>query len=76
MAIKTEKINLNQIAIAKEVFLSLIKWFLLVLVVNNLVWAAVHFGYVYKSFEGETSATIEASQTNQNGDNTITQGDK
>lgn len=70
-----DKIELHQIAIAKEVFLSLIKWFLLVLVINNLIWAAIHCNYIAKSFDG-TSTTIEASQENVEGNNTITQGGK
>lgn len=29
--------------IAVEVFLSLVKWFLIFVVVNNLIWASVYF---------------------------------
>ena len=73
---KMEKVSLSQIAIAKEVFLSLIKWFLLVLVLNNLVWAGIHYAYVVKSFGEAPIATIEATQETVEGNNTITQGDK
>ena len=48
-----------------EVFLSLVKWFLLFIVVNNLIWAAIHFGYVHKSFGG-TSMEVMQSGTNNN----------
>lgn len=29
-----------------EVFLSLVKWFLIVLLINNLIWASVLYGIV------------------------------
>lgn len=29
--------------IAVEVFLSLVKWFLIFIVINNLIWAGVYF---------------------------------
>ena len=35
---------MNEFKIAKEVFMSLIKWFLGVLVLNNLIWAIVVYG--------------------------------
>lgn len=34
---------MNELQIAKEVLLSVIKWFLLFIVFNNLLWACVHF---------------------------------
>lgn len=33
---------MNEFQIAKEVFLSLVKWFLVVLLLNNLIWASVY----------------------------------
>lgn len=36
--IKTNKPN-----IAVEVFLSLVKWFLIFIVINNLIWAGIYF---------------------------------
>lgn len=34
---------MNELQIAKEVFLSIIKWFLWFIVFNNLVWVLIHF---------------------------------
>ena len=51
--------------IAVEVFLSLVKYFLLFVVINNLIWAAIHFGYVTKSFGG-TSLEVMQDGTNNN----------
>lgn len=70
------KIELHQIAIAKEVFFSLLKWFAIVLLINNGLWAAIHYYYIHKSFEEAPSATIEAVQETVEGNNTITQGSK
>lgn len=40
---------MNELQIAKEVFLSIIKWFLIVLLINNLIWGVV----VCKMLSGE-----------------------
>lgn len=65
---------MNKMRIAEEVFLSLIKYFLIVLVINNLIWAAIHFSYIFESFSNSEVNTIEASQVSDTGDNTIKQG--
>lgn len=70
------KIELHQIAIAKEVFFSLLKWFVIVLIANNILWAAVHYYYIRKSFEEAPITSISATQETVEGNNTITQGDK
>jgi len=64
--------------IAVEVFLSLVKWFIVALVVTNLItsliWAGVHYGYFAKSFNG-TSISADMIQTDNNNTNqSITNG--
>lgn len=59
---------------AIQAFLDLIKWFLVVLILNNAIWAAVHFGYFSKSFSPSNSATIDAVQTGTNNNQEITNG--
>ena len=44
---------MNEWQIAKEVFLSIIKYFLYFIVINNLIWAAVFFVGT-SSISGET----------------------
>lgn len=39
---------MNELQIAKEVFLSIIKWFLIVIILNNLIWGGV-FWYTVSS---------------------------
>ena len=51
--------------ITTEVFLSLVKYFLLFVVLNNLIWAGVHYGYFAKSFNG-TSMEVSQDGTNNN----------
>ena len=48
--------------IAVETFLSLCKWFLIILIINNLIWAGIHFGYYFNSFEG-TQTHVEQQQS-------------
>lgn len=56
--------NPNQPNIAVQVFLSLCKWFLVILIVNNLIWAGVLIGYIHKSFGGtDYQITQEQSGT-------------
>lgn len=57
--------NQKQPKIEIEVFLSLVKWFLIILIVNNLIWACVHFGYVSKSFSG-THVEMQQDGTDNN----------
>lgn len=44
---------MNELQIAKEVFLSVVKYFLWFIVFNNLIWAAVFFVGT-SSISGET----------------------
>lgn len=46
---------MNEFQIAKEVFLSIVKWFLVVLLLNNLIWAILFFGI---SFGSDTSMSV------------------
>lgn len=55
--------------IAVEVFLSLVNKFLIFVVINNLIWAAIFTHYVYKSFNG-TSSAMEVWQDGSNNNNT------
>jgi hypothetical protein len=52
-----------------EVFMSLIKWFLLFTLVNNAIWGLVHFGV----FNG-TSAEIVQAQDGTNNVQEMTNG--
>ena len=45
---------------AVEVFMSLVKWFLIVLLVNNLIWAILFFGI---SFGSDTSMSVAQDGT-------------
>ena len=40
---------MNDLQIAKEVFLSIIKWFLLVMLANNLIWGVVYYKTIHES---------------------------
>jgi hypothetical protein len=47
--------------VAVEVFLSLVKWFLVILLLNNLIWGAIF----YSAINGDTiQASQEQSGTN------------
>lgn len=47
--------------IAAETFLSLVKWFLIILILNNAIWALIYFGYYHSSFQG-TNTYIQQEQ--------------
>lgn len=66
--IKTNKPN-----IAVEVFLSLVKWFLIILIINNLIWAGLFIHYVNKSV-ADTPHNIEMTQDGQDNNQSITNG--
>ena len=55
-----------------EQFLSMLKIFLVFVILNNLIWAAVHFGYVSKSFGG--SYDIAMTQDGENNNQSLTNG--
>lgn len=59
---------------AIQAFLDLFKWFLIVIIVNNAIWAAVHFGYFSKSFGAGNSTTIDAVQSGEHNNQEITNG--
>lgn len=61
--------------IAVETFLSLCKWFLIILIINNLIWAGIHLGYVSKSFSGTSmAAEMNLESGTQNNSQSITNG--
>lgn len=60
---------MNEFQIAKEVFLSIVKWFLVVLLLNNLIW-----GVVLYSFVSGTSTDINQSQDGTNNYQEMTNG--
>ena len=43
MPVDTKGNKMKEPNVAVEVFLSLVKWFLIFIVVNNLIWAGVYF---------------------------------
>jgi hypothetical protein len=61
----------NQPNIAVEVFLSLVKWFLVILIINNLIWAGIFTHYLNKSI-GDSN--IEMMQDGQHNNQSITNG--
>lgn len=54
-----------------EIFLSLVKWFFVILIINNLIWACVHYGYFAKSFSG---TSMEVTQDGTNNNQSVTNG--
>lgn len=60
---------------AVETFLSLCKYFLIILVAINLIWAVVFLRYIDKSFNGTTmSAEMSLESGTQNNNQSITNG--
>lgn len=57
--------------IAVETFLALVKWFLVILIVNNLIWAGIHFGYYFSSFSG---TSVEMQQDGEHNNQSMTNG--
>lgn len=55
---------MNEISIAKEVFLSIVKWFLVVLLINNLIWGVVFFATIYNS-TADLSVTQDGTENYQ-----------
>ena len=62
---------MKQPNIAVEVFLSLVKYFLIFVVLNNLIWAGIFTHYVYKSFNG---TSMEVMQDGTNNNQSVTNG--
>ena len=59
----------NKPDISVQVFLSLVKYFLYILVAVNIIWAGIFIHYVNKSFNG-TSSSMEVWQDGTNNNNT------
>ena len=57
--------------IAVEVFLSLVKYFLLFVVLINLIWAGIFIHYINQSV---TDSNIEMTQDGQQNNQSITNG--
>lgn len=55
---------MNEWQIAKEVLLSVIKWFLIFVVVNNLIWLLIVLTYTPADVTGKVEH-IEGSTINQ-----------
>ena len=55
---------MNEWQIAKEVLLSVIKWFLLFIVVNNLIWLLIVLTYTPADVTGKIEH-IDGSTVNQ-----------
>ena len=62
---------MKQPNIAVEVFLSLVKYFLLFVLLNNLIWGGIFTYYLHKSV-GDTS--VEMTQDGQHNNQSITNG--
>lgn len=62
--------------VAVETFLSLCKWFLIILVGINIIWALVFTHYVDNSFSGTTmSAEMNMESGTQNNNQSIANGE-
>ena len=64
---------MKQPNIAVEVFLSLVKWFLIFVIINNLIWASAFVYYMNKSIT-DVSHNIEMTQDGQDNNQSITNG--
>ena len=61
--------------VAVEVFLSLVKWFLIFIVVNNLIWAGIYSYTLHKSSSDIiTSSDVWQDGTINNNNQSITNG--
>lgn len=60
---------MNELQIAKEVFMSIIKWFLIVLLLNNLIWGVVFYKTV-----SESSYDVDALQDGTNNNQEVLNG--
>lgn len=59
--------------IAVEVFLSLVKWFLIFIVINNLIWAGI-YSYTLHKASSDTITSAEMLQDGSNNTQSITNG--
>jgi len=60
---------MNELQIAKEVFLSIIKWFLIVMLLNNLIWGIAFFETVNSS-----SYDVDVLQDGKNNNQEVLNG--
>ena len=67
----TKESKMKEPNMVGEIFLSLVKWFLVILIINNLIWAGVHCGYFTKSFSG---TSMEVMQDGTNNNQSVTNG--
>lgn len=59
--------------IAVEVFLSLVKWFLIFIVINNLIWAGI-YSYTLHKTSSDIMTSAEMIQDGTNNTQGITNG--
>ena len=65
--------KMKQPNVAVEVFLSLVKWFLIFIVINNLIWAGI-YSYTLHKASSDTMTTTEMWQDGSNNKQSITNG--
>lgn len=73
MLADTKGNKMKQPNIAVEVFLSLVKWFLVFIVLNNVIWAGIFTYYLNKSIT-DVAHNIEMTQDGQDNNQSITNG--
>lgn len=64
---------MKQPNIAVEVFLSLVKWFLVFIVINNLIWAGI-YAYTLTKASAETTSSTEVWQDGTNNKQSVING--
>lgn len=65
--------NMKQPNVAVEVFLSLVKYFLIFVVINNLIWAGI-YSYTLHKASSDTITSTEMWQDGSNNKQSITNG--
>ena len=56
---------MNELQIAKEVFLSILKWVLVFILLNNLIWAMLFFALVNGSEVSNTQEIVGENNTQE-----------
>ena len=56
---------MNELQIAKEVFLSILKWVLVFILLNNLIWAVLFFALVNGSEVSNTQEIVGENNTQE-----------
>lgn len=69
MPVDTKENKITEPKLNTEFGWCVFKGMFILLVFTNLLWACIHFGYVYKSFNG-TSSSMEVWQDGTNNNNT------